>query len=154
MAKASDLVAGRVRELRASKGWSQEKLAEAAGLSKDAVSRIERGDRGPRLDTLEQIAKAVGTTLAKLVDFGEPTPRPSLQDERLRSLERSLEQVDPWLAQSLIRAIQIVVQAGVRAHDQHQRTRKRRPKKAKKSSKGAHPAPLSRRRPSSEPRHA
>lgn len=135
MAKASDLVAGRVRELRASKGWSQEKLAEAAGLSKDAVSRIERGDRGPRLDTLEQIAKAVGTTLAKLVDFGEPTPRPSLQDERLRSLERSLEQIDSWLSQSLIRAVQIVVKAGVRANDQRQRTRRGHRGKAKKRAK-------------------
>jgi transcriptional regulator with XRE-family HTH domain len=51
----SDAIASRVRELRLAKGWSQERLADETGLSKDAVSRIERGDRGPRLDTLERI---------------------------------------------------------------------------------------------------
>lgn len=56
-------VAMRVRELREARGWSQRELAAAAGLSQDGVSRIERGGRSPRLDTLEEIATALGVPL-------------------------------------------------------------------------------------------
>jgi transcriptional regulator with XRE-family HTH domain len=115
MTKLSDSVASRIRELRSAKGWSQEKLAEESGLSRDAVSRIERGDRGPRLETLELIARAVGLTLPKLVDFGEPPPRSRARDDRMRSLQRSLDQVEPWLAQALIAAIRVIAQAQIRA---------------------------------------
>jgi transcriptional regulator with XRE-family HTH domain len=125
MAKSSDLMAGRVRQLRTGKGWSQEKLAEEAGLSKDAVSRIERGNRGPRMDTLEQIAKAVGTTLPKLVDFGEPPPATEPRNEQLLALERSLDQVEPWLSESLIRAIRLVVYARIRSLKKSKRSLKK-----------------------------
>lgn len=115
MTKLSDSVAARIRELRSARGWSQEKLAEESCISRDAVSRIERGDRGPRLETLEMIARAVGITLPKLVDFGEPPPRVRARDDRIRSLQRSLDQVEPWLAQALITAVRIIAQAQVRA---------------------------------------
>jgi transcriptional regulator with XRE-family HTH domain len=111
MIKSSDLVPARVRELRRRKGWSQEKLAEESGLSKDAVSRIERGDREPRLDTIEQIANAVGIPLSKLFDFGEPAPRASARDEQIRSLDRSLSLVEQWLADALVDAVRRIAQA-------------------------------------------
>jgi transcriptional regulator with XRE-family HTH domain len=107
----SELVASRVREVRLLQGWSQEKLAEEAGLSKDAVSRIERGDREPRLDTLVLIARAVGTSISRLLDFQEPVSRSSAREQQLRSLEQALGQMDPWLAKAVVSVVQTIAKA-------------------------------------------
>lgn len=83
----SEVVAQRVRQIRQAKGWSQEQLAEAAGLSRDAVSRIERNDRAARLDTVAAIAEGLGVEVAALVigtarvqlsgvEEADPRPRP------------------------------------------------------------------------------
>jgi transcriptional regulator with XRE-family HTH domain len=72
MTPLSDLVAERIRNLRETQGWTQEDLAEASGLSRDAVSRIERGDRGPRLETLEAIACALKIPVTQLLEFKAP----------------------------------------------------------------------------------
>ncbi len=53
---------------RNKKGWSQEKLAREAGISYQAVIKIERGYiRSPRLDTILKIAKALGVSLDDLI---------------------------------------------------------------------------------------
>jgi transcriptional regulator with XRE-family HTH domain len=71
----SEGMAGRIREPRRARGWSQTQMAKEAGLSDDGVSRIERGDRKPRLATLELIAAALGLSLPTVV--GQKTiPRP------------------------------------------------------------------------------
>lgn len=49
---------------------SHEHLAVKAGLSGATVGRIERDEFSPRLDTIEALAKALGTTVAEL--FAEP----------------------------------------------------------------------------------
>ena len=102
-------VALRVRELRLARGWSQDQLAVESGLSKDGISRIERGDRIPRLDTLEEIAVALGISLPQLVDVGEPLPEiPKQVDARALALQRLLEQLDPKVARSLMALIRSI----------------------------------------------
>jgi transcriptional regulator with XRE-family HTH domain len=50
-----------IRALRQRRGWRQQDLAEAAGVSQAMVSRIERGRfRQVRLEALERVAAAVG----------------------------------------------------------------------------------------------
>jgi transcriptional regulator with XRE-family HTH domain len=46
---------------------SQEKLAFAADLHRTYISLLERGRKSPTLDTLHEIARALGTTTSKLV---------------------------------------------------------------------------------------
>jgi transcriptional regulator with XRE-family HTH domain len=46
---------------------TQERLAELAGLDRQAVNRIEQGHASPLLDTLILLADAVGVPLADLV---------------------------------------------------------------------------------------
>jgi transcriptional regulator with XRE-family HTH domain len=121
MTTLSDSIAARIRELRLAKGWSQEQLAEEVNLSRDAISRIERGERSPRLETLAVIAKAVGIPLAKLLDFGEPPPKHRPSDERMRSLERAFDQLEPWLADAVMTAIRVITQAQVRAKSRRKR---------------------------------
>ena len=59
-------LARRLRALRERRGWTQEDLAERAGLSVSFVSLLERGGRGPSQDTLVQVAEALGVPLVDL----------------------------------------------------------------------------------------
>ena len=58
----------RIKELRKKAGWSQQKLAEKAGLSYNAVAKIEQGvAKQPTIQTMMKIADAFGISLDKLV---------------------------------------------------------------------------------------
>ena len=46
----------RLRQLRRQKDMTQEQLAEAAGISVDRLSNIERGVNAPSFETLEKLA--------------------------------------------------------------------------------------------------
>ena len=50
----------RVRHLRAERGWSQEQLAEVAGLHRNYVGGVERGERNCALRTIHSLAVAFG----------------------------------------------------------------------------------------------
>ena len=55
------LFAQNLRKCRVSKGLSQEKLAELAGLHRTYVSSVERCERNITLETVERFAAALGT---------------------------------------------------------------------------------------------
>jgi len=69
-----DKVRRRIRELRRSRGLTQEGLGERSGMSPDAVSRIEAGTRVPTLGTLARLAVGLGVQLHDLVDVTAPNP--------------------------------------------------------------------------------
>jgi DNA-binding XRE family transcriptional regulator len=56
----------RIRELRHKRGWSQEYLAELAGIHRTYMWGIERGVRNPSLRHLAHIADALGVSIAAL----------------------------------------------------------------------------------------
>ncbi|MEM5404901.1 MULTISPECIES: helix-turn-helix domain-containing protein [Paraburkholderia] len=56
-----------VRQLREAHAWSQEQLAEFAGLSRSYVSEVERGTVIASLITLDKLACAFGLTAAALL---------------------------------------------------------------------------------------
>lgn len=60
-----------LRERRVAAGHTQEALAFAAGLERTTVSIIERGLRSVSIQTLYQIACALDTTAAELVQEWE-----------------------------------------------------------------------------------
>ena len=55
-----------VRQTRESKQFTQEKLAEFAGLDPTYFSGIERGLRNPGIKNVAKIAKALGITTSDL----------------------------------------------------------------------------------------
>jgi transcriptional regulator with XRE-family HTH domain len=55
-------------KLRNDKGWSQEDLADAAGLHRTYVSGLERQIRNPTVLVLERIAKAFKVSAGRLLD--------------------------------------------------------------------------------------
>jgi transcriptional regulator with XRE-family HTH domain len=56
-----------VQRLRADKGWSQEELADQAGLHRTYISGVERGIRNPTITVLERIAKALEVATSQLL---------------------------------------------------------------------------------------
>jgi transcriptional regulator with XRE-family HTH domain len=58
----------RVRELRHARSLSQERLAEEAGLHRNYVSGIERGERNVGLDNIHALADALGVSPADLFE--------------------------------------------------------------------------------------
>ena len=58
----------RVRALREARDWSQEELAEQAGLHRTYISSVERGVRNPTITVIYKIAQALGVSLAGMMD--------------------------------------------------------------------------------------
>jgi transcriptional regulator with XRE-family HTH domain len=58
---------GRVKQLRAARGWSLEALAKASGVSRSMLSQIERQQANPTLGVALRIARAFGVELGELV---------------------------------------------------------------------------------------
>jgi len=48
-----------LRQLREDRLLTQEELGEAAGVSRDQISRIERNEVDPRFSTIRKLAKAL-----------------------------------------------------------------------------------------------
>ena len=67
--KILNKLAKRIQFLRKGKGMSAEKLAYSSGLSKTALSYIERCMKEPKLSTLEKIAEGLDISLKELFDF-------------------------------------------------------------------------------------
>ena len=57
-----------LREARQEKGWTQEELADKAGLASVQISRVERGVREVRLTTLLRLIAALETSPDHLLD--------------------------------------------------------------------------------------
>ncbi len=58
----------RLRQLRKKAGWSQQKLAEKAGLSYNVITKIEQGvAKRPSIQTMMKLADAFGISLDDLV---------------------------------------------------------------------------------------
>lgn len=58
----------RIREARQAKGFSQETLAEKAGLHRTYIGTVERGERNPALVNLVRIADALSVDLSTLTE--------------------------------------------------------------------------------------
>ena len=59
----------RVRELRDKAGYSQEDLADLAGIHRTYLGGIERGERNPSLKNIQRIAKALKVPIDELFKF-------------------------------------------------------------------------------------
>ena len=70
--RKTDLIAKafgkRVRALRTARGWSQERLAEEAGMHRTYMWGIEQGARNPSLRHLSRLADALGIPLQTLFE--------------------------------------------------------------------------------------
>ncbi|MER9163604.1 helix-turn-helix transcriptional regulator [Mesorhizobium sp. M0715] len=84
------LVGKNFARLRAASGLTQERVAELANVSQQYISDLERGKRNPTVETLSEIAKALGVSHLELVkpyeleegsQANEPVPPSSSKSE-------------------------------------------------------------------------
>ena len=58
-----------LRQLRKSRGWSQEQLAYECGLDRSYMGGVERGERNVSLENIVRIAKALDVPASQLLEF-------------------------------------------------------------------------------------
>ncbi len=69
----------RLYELRKSRGYSQDELADMLGVSRQAISKWERGESSPDTDNLIALARLYGVSLDELVGY---VPTNKINDEK------------------------------------------------------------------------
>lgn len=58
----------RIREIRLSKGLSQEELSYSSDLPLSQIGRIERGENNPTISSLYAISQALNVELKTIID--------------------------------------------------------------------------------------
>ena len=61
-------LAANMKRLRKERGWSQETLADEAGLDRTYISGIERKVKNPTITVVERVAQALSCSLGSLLD--------------------------------------------------------------------------------------
>lgn len=62
------IVGTNIRAQRERRKWTQERLADEAGMHLREVGRAERGNRDMRISTVAKFARALDVPASKLVD--------------------------------------------------------------------------------------
>ena len=62
-------LAKNMKRLRKERGWSQEALADEAGLDRTYISGIERKVKNPTVSVVERIAVALNCKMGELLDW-------------------------------------------------------------------------------------
>ncbi|MBR2818043.1 MAG: helix-turn-helix domain-containing protein [Reyranella sp.] len=84
-AVTSQVLGKRVRSMRRRNGTTLDQLAEATGLNKGYLSRIESGEKTPSIATLLKLAGALEVSTGQL--FGEEVAKDDIQIVRARKSE-------------------------------------------------------------------
>jgi len=98
------LIGRRIKELRKSKGLSQEELAEKADTSPNYLSRMERGTENPTLDMLIKLSNAFEVEMWEMFDFGHVTNQKELK-QAIQSFAKISNEPTLRLALKIIRAV-------------------------------------------------
>lgn len=69
MKTTRELLGARIKELRRRRALTQEQLAEQVDLATNYISLIEVGRTSPSLETMENVARALGVELKEMFDF-------------------------------------------------------------------------------------
>lgn len=96
----------RIRAARLEKGWKQKELAFAVGVEPTTVSRWERAANTPDMETLMQIAEALGKPIAyftahldgpALLEVSGAELASVRLEERVEALQESVNRVERLL---------------------------------------------------------
>jgi putative transcriptional regulator len=90
--KGAALKLPRLKEVRELHGWSQEKLAEESGVSRDSISNYETGQREAWPATAKRLADALDADIGELARPKESAPSRSgqLEQEKAAGLRELL----------------------------------------------------------------
>lgn len=123
-------IAARVRELRAAKGMTLDDLAEASGVSRAMLSRIERAQSSATAQLLVRLCGGLGVTLSDLV-----AETPAAASPLRRSAEHPLWrdpatgyrrwEIAPASPRAHVQIVEIEFPAGARVALDHRRYKSR-----------------------------
>jgi len=107
MKTVTELFGARIRELRKSKGLSQDQLSEVIGIDQKHMSRIELGKSYPSLDRLVRIAEALNVSLPSLFEYMH------LEDEteRAQNIEEMLKELSEDSQKKAFKIIKSVIKS-------------------------------------------
>jgi y4mF family transcriptional regulator len=71
------VIGERIKERRNELGWTQEQLAQKAGISKSFLSELENGKRSVSADNLLDLARTLGVSLDYLMTGREKETKPA-----------------------------------------------------------------------------
>lgn len=96
-----------VRMVREGRGWSQVQLATLAGLVPSHISRIESGERNPKVDTVDTLAGLMGidTDTMRQVAYGYCDDTPAIRRLRAAMALPLLDDGDAARAEDAISAL-------------------------------------------------
>ena len=100
----------KVRVLRKTKNWTQERLGEEAGLHNTYVGSVERGEVNLSLDNVEKLSKALGNEPAELFKFHSATVSVSARERILMELEGVLENRSGKTLERILRIVRDVLE--------------------------------------------
>ncbi len=106
----SDLDLGtQLRQWRKYTGLKQSQLEEQAGLAHNAISRIEKGEVSPKLETVERLSQALGISVEEL-QFRTP-PIMNRQDyvNWVQRLVGRLEDLPPEIRHNLLKTFHSII---------------------------------------------
>jgi transcriptional regulator with XRE-family HTH domain len=87
-------VGGRIREIRKSKGLSQEELGEKANFHYSYIGRIERGEKNISLVNLGKIADALGVGVHQFFSYAHELEKLTEKDEEMKEILVLLQRQD------------------------------------------------------------
>lgn len=83
-------VGNRIKELRERSGFTQNHLAEWAGVSQTHLRRVELGQQDITVGQLQLVCDGLGVTLAEFFDVGEKTETLSFVISKLTPKQKQL----------------------------------------------------------------
>ena len=105
-------IANRLQKLRKEKGYSQEQLAEALGISRQAISKWERAESSPDTDNLICLAKLYGVSLDELLSTDETIEEiienNEIAEEEVENYEKTFKVEIPKIKRELTKKEKIV----------------------------------------------
>ena len=76
MSQITQTIGSRLRYYRMQQSYSQERLAELAGLHPTYIGQIERGEKNLTIESLSKITLALGIPLSQLLEKVDSPERP------------------------------------------------------------------------------
>jgi len=98
-----------VRQWRNFRGLTQTELEQRAGLSHNAISRIETGTVSPRLETVERIASALHLDVEELQFRAPPKDGQNDQSEAMAVLMERLAGLSESQRRAVVRAFHLLL---------------------------------------------
>jgi len=98
------LIGMRIKEIRRSKGLSQEQLAEKADINSKYLSRMERGTENPTLDMFIKLADALEIEMWEMFDFGHVVSHKELRGA-IQNITKTADEPTLRLALKVLRAV-------------------------------------------------